>query len=381
MEQSSLHNYAQAKQPSSAIYLTLLLCICIAFASLPLISTTISIRTTGVTRPVTERTEIKPALTGIIDTLLVHEGDTVVAGQLIGFIKDNTTAPKASLNDFDAGQRQQFIRDLQVLTRSKAPISAVLQTPLYRQQLGRYLHQRSELDAGLKKVRHELSISKRLFAEKVISQKELFDKQIEAERAEAAYRAFENEQLTSWHADLQRFRMEVSQLASQRQQIQIEQKAHEVRAPVAGIIQGLSGKYKGGYVQAGEPLCTISPMGSLVAECYAGTRDVGLIRQGQPARFQIDAFDYNYFGVLSGKVVSIDNDYTLVEGRPVFKVRCSFDSTQMHLKNGFSGQLKKGLTFQARFVVAERTLWQLLFDTVDDWLNPAAPPPAKPEKP
>jgi HlyD family secretion protein len=28
------------------------------------------------------------------------------------------------------------------------------------------------------------------------------------------------------------------------------------------------------------------------------------------------------------------------------------------------------MTLQARFMVAERTLWQLLYDKVDDWMNP-----------
>jgi len=40
------------------------------------------------------------------------------------------------------------------------------------------------------------------------------------------------------------------------------------------------------------------------------------------------------------------------------------------LKNGYEGKLKKGVTLQARFVVTERSLWQLLYDKVDDWVNP-----------
>jgi HlyD family secretion protein len=30
------------------------------------------------------------------------------------------------------------------------------------------------------------------------------------------------------------------------------------------------------------------------------------------------------------------------------------------------------MTLRARFIVAERSLWQLLYDKVDDWMNPAA---------
>ncbi len=71
--------------------------------------------------------------------------------------------------------------------------------------------------------------------------------------------------------------------------------------------------------------------------------------------------------------MTIDNDFTLMDNKPVFKVRCQLDSTQLHLKNGFTGQIKKGLTVQARFIVARRSAWQLLFDKIDDWLNPASP--------
>ena len=141
------------------------------------------------------------------------------------------------------------------------------------------------------------------------------------------------------------------------------------------MVQNINTRYAGGFLSAGESLCIISPQSNLIGECYVGSRDVGLLKTGQQGRFQIDAFDYNYFGILTGKIISIDNDFSMVENKPVFKVRCGFDSTQLLLKNGYKGELKKGLGFQARFVVAERTLWQLLFDKVDDWLNPTAPPP------
>jgi HlyD family secretion protein len=126
-------------------------------------------------------------------------------------------------------------------------------------------------------------------------------------------------------------------------------------------------------LQTDETICSISPSGTLVAECYLSATDIGLIKAGQQARFQIDAFDYNYFGVVTGRVQHIDNDYTVVDNKPVFKVRCRFDHTALHLKNGYTGELKKGLTFQCRFMVARRSLWQLLWDKIDDWLNPSSP--------
>ena len=40
------------------------------------------------------------------------------------------------------------------------------------------------------------------------------------------------------------------------------------------------------------------------------------------------------------------------------------------LKNGYSRPLKKGMTLQARFVITKRSLWQLVYDKIDNWLNP-----------
>lgn len=356
-----------------AIYLITLIFILAFIFSLPFITTSITIKSSGITRPVNERTEVKSILTGIIDSLLTHEGDTVQQGQLIITIKDNTTAPKTILNEFELKQRIEFIRDVEKLTSVKDYRRLTLQTPLYRQQLNKFLFQLTDQQAAIKKVTRELEINNTLIKDKVIAPKEYFDKEIEAERLAAAFNTFKNEQLTTWQNDLQRYKLEVSQFIAQKQQIETDKKNHRIYAPVSGVIQNINTLYSGGFISSGETVCIISPQSNLVGECYVNTRDAGILKLKQPVRFQVDAFDYNYFGILTGKIIYIDNDFTMVGNSPVFKVRCSFDSAQLLLKNGYKGELKKGLTFQARFIVAERTLWQLLFDKIDNWINPAAP--------
>jgi HlyD family secretion protein len=134
-------------------------------------------------------------------------------------------------------------------------------------------------------------------------------------------------------------------------------------------------------VHPDENLCSISPEGEVVGECYVPTRDAGMLRRGQPARFQIDAFNYNYFGAAEGRILSIDNDFTLWDNQPVFKVICIFDGKKSTSSDAYRGLLKKGLTFRARFISANRSLWQLLYDKLDDWIDPPNPIAAAPEKP
>ena len=376
IQETTLQYIPKVKSSGYTLYLLLLLGIIVALVCLPFIYTDISVKTSGITRPISERTEVKSVISGIIDSLLYKEGDRVQKDAVILRIKDLITKSKRTLNQFETTQRQQFIHDLVLLT-SDTPVSSVmieqLGSPLYKEQASRFIHQNTDQEASLKKANKELEMNTSLAKDKVISPKEFFDIQINQEKIQSLNKAFTREQLSTWQQDLAKYRIELSQYQQQMQQVNTDARYYEVKAPVAGIIQGINTRYTGGLLQANETLCNISPEEAIIGECYVQTKDIGLLKKGQVARYQLEAFNYNYFGVLTGRIISIDNDFTAIDNKPVFKIRCSFDNDQLYLKNGYTGQLKKGLGFQASFVVTRRSLWQLLFDKLDDWLNPNAP--------
>lgn len=357
------------------LYWTLIAIIIFCLIVLPLIHITIAITTQGITRPIQERTELKSIIGGIIDTIYYYEGSSIKKGATLISIKDPTTKSKRIRNNFEINQHGNFIHDLLLLTSAEPNESLIprLQSPLYKEQLSRYLHQKNDQDATLKKVTRELNTNTTLLNAKVITQKEFFDTQVQFDKTTSTYKAFKVEQQGNWQQDLVRYNLELSQYKEEQNQVNTDASYYKVRAPVSGTLQGINTLYSGGLIQPNETLCTISPNGELIGECYVSTKDIGLVKPGQVVRFQVDAFNYNYFGILTGKVQTIDNDFTIVNNNTLFKVRCQFDDIQLHLKNGFKGQLKKGLTFQARFIIGNRTLWQLLWDSMDDWLNPTAP--------
>jgi hypothetical protein len=109
----------------------------------------------------------------------------------------------------------------------------------------------------------------------------------------------------------------------------------------------------------------------LIGECYVPSKDIGCLQKGQLVSLQIDAFDYNYFGIIKGNIYSIDDDFFLSDKTPFFKVRCLLNEKILKLPNGYAGELKNGMSFQARFIICNRSLWQLLYDGLADWLDPA----------
>lgn len=365
---------SEINQKQISIYWLVLLFLVASIAALPFIKLDIAVKTSGIIRPVDEKTELRSSVSTVIDDIYFKEGDTVHKGDLVIQLRKKNIGIKKSMNDYAIIQNNQFISDLKILTGSdhfSAATVSSLKSPVYKQQSSRFSFQLSELNAQQKKVNRELYVDSVLMVDKIISLKELFDKQIEHEKLAANIRATSEQQMAIWQQDLSKYQLEKSQYENANSQLNEDSNFYSVRAPTTGVLQNFNKFYAGSLVQAGEVLAVISPQATLIAECFVSTRDVGFLIPGQLTLFQVAAFDYNYFGILTGKIISIDNDYTVIDNQPSFKVRCRLDSQQLYLKNGFKGNLKKGMALQARFVVTRRSLWQLLFDKVDDWVNPA----------
>lgn len=76
------------------------------------------------------------------------------------------------------------------------------------------------------------------------------------------------------------------------------------------------------------------------------------------------------WGLVNGKITDIVKDFVVINEQPVFKVRCILEKQEVSLPTGYKATLKKGMSLRARFIVTKRSLFQLLYDKVDDWVNP-----------
>ena len=184
--------------------------------------------------------------------------------------------------------------------------------------------------------------------------------------------SIKEQQLAQWQAQKRDTERQLRSLGSEITRISQEQKNYIVTAPISGRLVNFSGIQKGNFIVQGQPVGEISPEENRVAECMVSPKDIGFIKKNQKVKFQIDAYNYNQWGLLEGKVLDIDQNITVNQqtGEAYFEVRCVMDKNYLQLKNGYKAQIGKGMTLTARFYLIDRTLWQLLFDRVDDWFNP-----------
>ena len=75
--------------------------------------------------------------------------------------------------------------------------------------------------------------------------------------------------------------------------------------------------------------------------------------------------------MLNAEIIEISNDMIIDNGTTAhFRVRCIPEHTSMKLRNGYEAELKKGMTFNARIILTRRSLFNLMFDKIDKWVNP-----------
>lgn len=101
----------------------------------------------------------------------------------------------------------------------------------------------------------------------------------------------------------------------------------EVRSPVRGVVNRVLATTIGGIAQPGKPLVEVVPLDdSLLIQAYIKPADIAFLRPGQPVRVKLTAYHFIRYGSLEGKLETISA--SAVEqpgqnpGEGMYLVRC-----------------------------------------------------------
>lgn len=263
---------------------------------------------------------------------------------------------------------ENILSDLNWLVKEQIP-----KTFYSNQCLQDYNYYISQLDdlimkRDLEKKRYQRE--KSLFEQKASPFVDFETQESAYKQSEAAINTLKQKQVAQWRNEQFNYQSELNNILTQLTQINIKNQESIIFSPITGNIHKIANVNTNSYVHAGQQLLEISPDGDLFVECLVSSKDIGLIKNGMMVRFRVDAFDYTEWGILTGTVVEIANDITLSESFAYYKVICSIDNQYLMLKNGFRGYIKKGMSVNARMLVNKRTIFQLLYDKMNNWLNP-----------
>ncbi len=359
------------KTRSKIIYSIILLSLIAIIAALPFVKVDIYTSARGLIKPDKERLTLTSINSGRVIFTNIKNNRYVQKGDTLLILNNTMINEKLNLSKKQTEDINLFIDDLTYLINTKHIQHGKIKSPKYIKEHLFYNQKLQELYTRRKKLKKDYDRSQTLFKKGVIAKVEFENVKFDYDLVMSNIYQIKKQQANTWQATLTEYKSSLLEVESTIKQLQDNKSQFVMTAPITGTLIGVKSIERGSFINPGEAFANISPNTDLLVECFISPQDIGLLKHNTPANFQIDAYNYNQWGLATGSITEISKDIESINQQSIFKVKCKLNETTLQLKNGFKGNLKKGMTLNAQFKLAERTLFDLLYDKVDDWLNPS----------
>jgi membrane fusion protein, adhesin transport system len=354
---------------------------------------------------------VQAAEPSTIEGILVRSGQSVKKGQLLVRFDDTTSsselgslqaeterlaASAARLNRETGGvdgcvgescvdeARLQAARQSAQRSRVGALSAAVEQR---RRDFGEAQATIASLESSLKLAQDQVNMIRPLAEKNIVPQTELLTAQRElvdvrgrlnaarqgASRATAAIREAQaqmSESQFQYRQDALNERSQINtRIAVNEQTMRGAQgrlSRTEIRSPVAGVINDVQVTTVGGFLNAGQKIMQIVPMGDkLLIEARVAPGDIAFIKIGDRANVKVTAYDFSIYGGLSGRVaqISADSIYDEVERQAYFTVIVETDRAYL-LKSGKRLPITPGMICDVEIMTGRKSVLSYLLKPV-----------------
>lgn len=139
--ENSIETYIyQHTTKSQVIYWVVLAAITATIIALPFVYVDISVQGGGVVRPVTEKTEIKAAITEYVDSVFVREGQQVRKGDVLLRFRTNNSDYKINYQTNRIKDYEDHLADLAYLAEGQTP--SVFRSPVRQQEYSYFIRRK-----------------------------------------------------------------------------------------------------------------------------------------------------------------------------------------------------------------------------------------------
>ena len=140
----------------------------------------------------------------------------------------------------------------------------------------------------------------------------------------------------------------------------------ELRSPVDGVVNDVKVTTIGGFVQAGEKVMEVVPLGEkLLIETRVKPGDIAFIKVGDKAVVKVTAYDFSTYGGLDGRVVQVSADsiYDEIEKQPYFTV--IVETNKSYLKSGLHRlPITPGMMTDTQIITGRKSVLRYLLKPV-----------------
>lgn len=347
---------------------------------------------------------LQPVETGVISSILIHEGQHVIKGELLMEIDPSVTQSDLAskqqnleLLELETDRLNALINNRPFVPNPSCKESAAISTQhlMYLSTKSAYEQQRQVLqeqirqnDEATQTAKADKSRLKQLLAsakERELRLKEVLDIIASRDYEEAQNQRVEYQEQLSMKehviaqsngkqhelsqqlklttqeyrnkllAELTQKSKEATSLRTEVESISFRHAKQQITAPVDGYIGKLLVHTVGGVVTPAEKLVTLIPKNvPLIIKATVQNQDIGFITKGMDVAVKIDTFDFQKYGLINGKVKHIANDAIEDEKLgPVYEI--SIEPTNTTLKvEGQILPITAGMSVTAELKVGKR---------------------------
>ena len=323
----------------------------------------------GRLEPIGSVQDIQMPVGGVADQILVAEGDTVKAGQVLMKL------------DAEASEEQR-------VSLEKAINFTEEQLRLKEQEKRKYLQVNQEevlmLENNLALQSEILERFEQLEEEGAASELQYLNQQnVVAETRGRLMQAKADRlrQMALLDQQTAKLKSELADLGGRLVETKVTLRYQQLKSPVDGVVFDLKPTARGFTAQSTQTVMKVVPLGSLEAKLEVPSNKIGFVQvpPGCPAErdacmdadISIDSFPSTDFGVLKGKVTRIGSD--ALEPDPqkqrdelIFPVTVQLDEQQLRLKSGASLPLQVGMSLTANIKLRKVSYLQLLLGEFQD---------------
>ena len=311
----------------------------------------------GKLQPIGDVKTIQMPVGGVLETMLVKDGQRVTKGQVLLRLDNEATL-----------DRQGSLRTTIIAKQAQLRLKEV--------ELARYLNLNDTEQTVTRQnlvleteILQRLEVLKEVGASAELQYLQQRNKVGEIDGQLAKLKVDRLRQIAIIEQALEQIKGELADLGSKLTELQVNIRYQDVRSPVDGVVFDLKPTGPGFVAQGSEPVMKIVPFDALQAKVEIESSDIGFVRVGRPADISIDSFPATDFGVLLGTVKGIGSDALPPDERNQtyrFPATIALDSQQLKLKSGKSLPLQVGMSLTANIKLRKVTYLQLLLGEFKD---------------
>lgn len=323
---------------------------------------------------------------GVIEAILVKEGDIVEAEQVLAQIERT----RAETSFLEARARAAGLAATAARLRAEIfggepkwpaaiknyPDFKLNQQALFNKRRSAIQEEVESIEAVLKLVRDELNMLKPLLTTGDVSRTEVLRLQRQEADLMAQITNKKNKYFQDAQAELNRVEEELAGVEQTLTQRESALEHTTLRAPLRGIVKNVRITTRGGVLRPGEEVMQIVPLeDDLVIEAKVLPVDIAFIKPGLEASVKIDAYDSTIYGTLPGKLTYISADTInedLRQGdQPYYRVQVRTTGRQFSGRPEANLEIQPGMTATVEIKTGSKTVLQYITKPVTKTLSEA----------